>query len=171
MKLSLSARVAESFSNKEEASLNLAQLINLARNHGYRALCMRASQSGIHSPPEQVSRMSRHDPGGRPPGLHGHRRLRRAPQRRTGSVRTAQHRALPGPGETFGADLIRICMKKEEDIPWAQRASDTAAERGIRLAHQSHCSSLFETVEGLPPSPGEGGPAQLRDHLRTPPTG
>ena len=50
--------------------------------------------------------------------------------------------------ETFGADLIRICMKKEEDIAWAQRASDTAAERGIRLAHQSHCSSLFETVEG-----------------------
>ena len=48
MKLSLSARVAESFSNKEEASLNLEQLIDLARNHGYRALCMRASQAGIH---------------------------------------------------------------------------------------------------------------------------
>ena len=49
---------------------------------------------------------------------------------------------------SFGADLIRICMKKEEDIPRVQRASDSAAERGIRLAHQPHCASLFETVEG-----------------------
>ena len=39
-------------------------------------------------------------------------------------------------------------MKVEADIPWAQRAADEAAERGIRLAHQSHTQSLFETVEG-----------------------
>ena len=39
-------------------------------------------------------------------------------------------------------------MKKDEDIPWAQKASDEARERGIRLAHQAHCASLFETVEG-----------------------
>ena len=148
MKLSLSARVAESFSNKEEASLNLAQLIDLARNHGYRALCMRASQAGVHSPPEQVAHMSRRI---REAGLHV--------SMVTGDFAVPRNDELGPPGlrniapyldlaETFGADLIRICMKKEEDIPWAQRASDTAAERGIRLAHQSHCSSLFETVEG-----------------------
>ncbi len=148
MKLSLSARVAESFSNKEEASLNLEQLIDLARNHGYRALCMRASQAGIHTPPEQVSRMSRMI---REAGLHV--------SMVTGDFAVPRNDELGPSGlrkiapyldlaETFGADLIRICMKKEEDIPWAQRASDTAAERGIRLAHQSHCSSLFETVEG-----------------------
>ena len=39
-------------------------------------------------------------------------------------------------------------MKKEEDIVWAKRASDEARERGIRLAHQSHTRSLFETVDG-----------------------
>ena len=50
--------------------------------------------------------------------------------------------------ETLGADLIRICMKKDEDIEWAQKASDEAAERNIRLAHQAHCASLFETVAG-----------------------
>ena len=48
----------------------------------------------------------------------------------------------------LGSDLIRVCMKKEEDIPWAQRASDEAADREICLAHQSHCASLFETLEG-----------------------
>jgi sugar phosphate isomerase/epimerase len=50
--------------------------------------------------------------------------------------------------EAFGADLIRICMKKDEDIVFAQKASDEARERSIRLAHQSHCASLFETVDG-----------------------
>ena len=50
--------------------------------------------------------------------------------------------------EALGTDLMRIGMKREEDIVWAQRASDEAGERGIRLAHQSHTLSLFETVEG-----------------------
>ena len=50
--------------------------------------------------------------------------------------------------ELLGADLIRIAMKVEDDILWAQRAADEAAERGIRLAHQSHTQSLFETVDG-----------------------
>jgi sugar phosphate isomerase/epimerase len=39
-------------------------------------------------------------------------------------------------------------MKTAEDIAWAQRASDEARERGIRLAHQCHTASLFETVDG-----------------------
>jgi sugar phosphate isomerase/epimerase len=39
-------------------------------------------------------------------------------------------------------------MKKEEDIAAARRSCDEARERNIRLAHQSHCASLFETVEG-----------------------
>ena len=50
--------------------------------------------------------------------------------------------------EALGSGLLRICMKKDEDIPWAQRASDEAAERGVRLAHQCHAASLFETIEG-----------------------
>ena len=148
MKLSLSARVAESFSNKEEASLNLEELIDLARNHGYRALCMRASQAGTHSPPEQVTRMSRRigEAGLQVSMVTGDFAVPRNDELGPSGLRNiAPYLDL---AETFGADLIRICMKKEEDIPWAQTASDTAAERGIRLAHQSHCSSLFETVEG-----------------------
>ena len=39
-------------------------------------------------------------------------------------------------------------MRKDEDIPWAQRAADEANERGIRLAHQCHTKSLFETIDG-----------------------
>lgn len=148
MKLSLSVRVAEAFGSKEKSSMTIDQLIDLAKRHGYEALCMRGSQAGIHSAEEIVRDMSAKI---RSAGL-------------TVSMVTGDF-AVPrndehGPdglrnitpyldlAEAFGADLIRICMKKDEDIPWAQKASDQARERGIRLAHQSHCGSLFETVKG-----------------------
>ncbi len=148
MKLSLSARVAESFSSKEKADLNLTQLVELALEYGYEALCMRASQIGIQTPPPRVQEAQK---------LIGQAGLRVSMTTGDFAVpRNDEH----GPdglrnitpylelAEELESDLIRICMKKEEDIPWAQRASDEAAEWEIRLAHQSHCASLFETLEG-----------------------
>ena len=148
MKLSLSARVAESFSNKREASLNIDELIALAQKIGYDALCMRASQVGVHSPPEKVAEISE---AIRAAGL--------VVSMATGDFYIPQNDEHGPDGlrnitpyldlaETFGAPLIRICMKKDEDIEFAQKASDEAAERNIRLAHQSHNSSPFETVQG-----------------------
>jgi sugar phosphate isomerase/epimerase len=49
--------------------------------------------------------------------------------------------------EALGGDLIRVCLKNETDIDHARRAADVAAERGIRLAHQCHTTTLFEQVE------------------------
>ena len=148
MKLSLSVRVAESFSNKRESVLPLDDLAGLAADAGYEALCMRASVVGVHSGSGEAARTQ----------------ARVAAHGLTVSMVTADF-AVPensaeGPeslrkitpsldlAEALGADLIRICMKKEEDIVHAQRAADEAGERGIRLAHQSHTRSLFETVEG-----------------------
>ncbi|MFH1922926.1 MAG: TIM barrel protein [Planctomycetota bacterium] len=148
MKLSLSVRVAEAFGSKEKSSMTIGQLIQVAKRYGYEALCMRGSQAGVHTPAERVRQMSAEI---RAAGL--------AVSMVTGDFavpRNDEH----GPeglrnitpyldlAEKFGAGLIRICMKKEEDIPWARKASDEARERGIRLAHQAHCASLFETVEG-----------------------
>ena len=49
MELSLSVRVAESFSNKRESAIPLADLARIAAGAGYDALCMRASVVGVHS--------------------------------------------------------------------------------------------------------------------------
>ena len=148
MKLSLSVRVAEAFDSKEESSMTIDEIIQLAKRHGYEALCMRGSQAGVHSPAEKVRDISVRI---RAAGL--------AVSMITGDFavpRNDEH----GPdglrnitpyldlAQAFGADLIRICMKKDEDVPWAQKASDEARERGIRLAHQAHFASLFETVDG-----------------------
>ena len=110
---------------------------------------MRASQIGIQTPPPRVQEAQK---------LIGQAGLRVSMTTGDFAVpRNDEH----GPdglrnitpylelAEELESDLIRICMKKEEDIPWAQRASDEAAEWEIRLAHQSHCASLFETLEVL----------------------
>ena len=148
MKLSLSARVAEAFFDKEKAVVPFPDLAQLAKDNGYHAICMRASVAGIQSPKERVAEVRK---------ILDHLDL-------NVSMVTGDF-AIPenferGPNalrnitsyldlaEAFPCGLMRICMKKEEDIPWAQRASDEAAERGMRLAHQCHVASLFETIEG-----------------------
>jgi len=148
MKLSLSVRVAESFSDKRKTTMSIDELIAMAKTYGYEALCMRASQAGTHSPLELIQEMRAKIEAA---DLHV-------------SMVTGDF-AVPsnndeGPlclrnitpyldlAEVFGANLIRVCMKKDEDIAFAQQACDEARERNIRLAHQSHCASLFETVEG-----------------------
>lgn len=148
IKLSMSARVAESFSNKRESSMTIDELIDTAKRNGYRALCMRASTAGTHSPKETIDEYAAKI---RAAGLEV-------------SMVTGDF-AIPmnndeGPqclrnitpyldlAAAFSSDLLRVCMKKEEDIEWAQRACDEAGERGVRLAHQAHDASIFETVEG-----------------------
>lgn len=148
MKLSMSVRVAESFSNKKESSMTIDELIDTAKSNGYSALCMRASTAGTHSPKETVSEYAAKI---RSAGL--------AVSMVTGDFAIPMNNDQ-GPlclrnitpyldlAEAFGADLIRVCMKKEEDIEWAQRSCDEAQERNIRLAHQAHDASIFETVAG-----------------------
>lgn len=147
MKLSLSVRVAENAS-KKDATHTFVQLTELAAELGYEAMCMRASQVGIHSPLEQITaarkQANKHNltismvTGDFPVPLNNE-------QGPDGLQNITPYLDLT---ELLGSDLIRIAMKVEADLVWAQRASDEAAERGIRLAHQSHTQSLFETVEG-----------------------
>jgi sugar phosphate isomerase/epimerase len=147
IRFSLSVRVAEEFSNKEKSTMTLDQLIALARAHRFEALCMRASQGGIHTPAAVLKEMRRKigAAGLRVSMVTGDFAVPSNNDQGPALLRNiAPHLEL---AETLGADLIRVCMKKEEDIAAARRASDQARERTIRLAHQSHCASLFETVE------------------------
>ena len=148
MNLSLSARVAESFSNKRVASINMDELIALAKKVGYDALCMRASQVGVHSGPERIAEYSRKikDAGLVVSMVTGDFYVPQNDEHGPDGLRNIT--PYLNLAESFGANLIRICMKKDEDIKWAQKASDEAKERDIRLVHQSHNSSLFETVAG-----------------------
>jgi len=149
VKLSLSTRVAESFGDKREATVELEDLAQIAAGEGYYALCMRASQVGVDDSRQRL------------------RTARTTLESRdlSGSMVTGGF-AIPanseeGPGalrniepyldvaDNLGCDLLRICMKTADDIRWARDAADAAQERGLRLAHQCHTRSLFETVEEM----------------------
>ena len=146
MKLSLSVRVAEA-PCKTRLNVPFADVVQLAAEYGYGAICLRASAGGVGTPRDELIRM-------------------RDKVARAGlviSMVTADS-DVPlnnehgpdslqniGPSldvaEAVGCDLIRVCLKQASDIDPAKRAADLAAERGIRLAHQCHTTTLFEEVE------------------------
>jgi sugar phosphate isomerase/epimerase len=146
MKLSLSVRVAEA-PCKTRLNVALADVVQLAVEYGYSAICLRASAAGVGTPREDLFRVR--DEVARA-GLvvsmvtadsdvplnneHGPDSLR--------SIGPSLDVA-----EAVSCDLIRVCLKSLSDIEPAQRAADLAAERGIRLAHQCHTTTLFEEVE------------------------
>jgi sugar phosphate isomerase/epimerase len=147
-RLSITVRIAEAPGSTGKTILGFEDLVQLAKKTGYGAIDMRASQAGIQTPMERLRQMR---------GLLDAAGLRvsmvtgdfdippnndDAPR---GLRRITSYLDL---AETLGSDLIRIAMKRGDDIRWAQRASDEARERKIRLAHQSHQSTLFETVAG-----------------------
>lgn len=147
MKLSVSVRIAEKFLEKREASLPLEALADLAAAERYQAMCMRASQVGVETPPERVRDARRYLDrlGLKVSMVTGDFAI---PENTDDSPR-ALRRITPylDLAEALGADLIRVSLKREEDIEWARRAADEAAERNIRLAQQCHTRSLFEQVE------------------------
>lgn len=149
MQLSLSVRIAEEFLSKERARLSLEELTTLARDADYDALCLRASQVGVQSSPDRQKQAA---------ALLRDARL--AVSMITGDFDVVYNNERGplglrhiGPyldlAETLGAPLIRVALKSNEDIPFAQSAADQASERGISLVHQCHTQSLFETVDGI----------------------
>ncbi len=148
MKLSLSTRVAEAPRRKDVALLSLDEIAGLAVGAGYSALSMRASQLSYDSGLDEVASAAR--------TLTDHSL---AVSMVTGDVdlaannnraQMALQRITPylDLAEALSCDLVRVMMKAETDIPHARRAADEAAERGIRLAHQTHTCTLFETITG-----------------------
>ena len=148
MKLSLSVRIAEA-PCKSKLNLRFEELVAIAKSAGYDAVCMRASAGGIFTPAPRLDEMSQQV---RAAGLSVSMVTADFEVPRNQSRGPESLREI-GPSldvaEAFGCDLIRVCLKLAEDIPYARNAADRAAERGIRLAHQCHTSSLFEEVDPI----------------------
>lgn len=146
MKLSLSVRVAEA-PCKTKLNVPFQDLVQLAKELGYSAVCLRASAGGVQTPRDERQRMRREveDAGLFISMVTADFDVPLNNENGPNSLRDI------GPSldvaEDFGCDLIRICMKTEDDIERVQRACDAAGVRKIRLVHQCHTTSLFEEVE------------------------
>lgn len=148
MPLSLSVRIAEA-PCKTRLNLPFDELVTLAAESGYAAICMRASAGGVQTSHDELQRMKAvvDSHGLRVSMVTADFNVPLNNEYGPDSLRDI------GPSldvaEILGCDLIRICMKKADDIPFARQSADRAAERGIRLAHQCHTSSLFEQVDRI----------------------
>jgi sugar phosphate isomerase/epimerase len=147
-RLSITARIAEAPGSNQKTILGFEDLVRLAKRVGYGALDMRASQAGIQTPPDRLRQMraALDSAGIKVSMVSGDFDV---PSNNDDTPNGLRHiTPYLDLAASLGADLIRIGMKKEDDIVWAQRACDEARERNIRLAHQSHQMTLFETVDG-----------------------
>jgi sugar phosphate isomerase/epimerase len=148
MKLSLSVRIVES-ACKTHLQIPFQELVSVAKTSGYDAICMRASAGGVDSPPQTLTglRTIVEDAGLQVSMVTADVHVPLNNDRGPDSLRNI------GPSldvaEALDCDLIRVCLKRREDIPFARRAADQAAERGIRLAHQCHTATLFEEVDSI----------------------
>jgi len=147
MKLSLSVRVGEKYTNKREAAISLDELVDIAVVAGYQAICMRASQIGIHSQREEIVSKARllRERGLGVSMITGDFAIPENTDEGPNALRNIEpHLDL---AEALGSHLVRVALRKDEDIVWAQRATDAARERGITLTHQCHNRSLFERID------------------------
>jgi sugar phosphate isomerase/epimerase len=146
MKLSLYVRVAEA-PCKTRLNVPFADVVELAVEYGYRAICMRASAGGVDTPRAELVRMrDQVERAGLVVSMvTADSDVPLNNERGPDSLRNI------GPSldvaEALGCDLIRVCLKCEADVEPAKRAADLAAARGIRLAHQCHTTTIFEEVE------------------------
>ena len=139
--------MAEEPGRKDQALLPLEEFAALAKALGYAALSMRASQVSIDTPGERVreAKAALDQLGLRVSMVTGTVSLAANDAQATEPLRNIRpHLDL---AEGLGCDLIRVMIQRQDDLPWAQRAADEAAERKIRLTHQTHVATLCETVD------------------------
>lgn len=144
MKLSLSVRIAEA-ACKTRLNIPFRDLVQLAAELGYQAVCMRASAGGVDTPRPCLESMRAEIEGA---GLRVSMVTADCDVPLNNEFGPSSLRNIEpslNVAAALGGDLIRVCLKSSADIPHAQRAADLAAERGMRLAHQCHTTTLFET--------------------------
>ncbi len=144
---SLSTRMAEVPGRKDQALLPLEDFARLAKDLGYQALSMRAAQLSVETSLDRVreAMAALAALGLRVSMVTGTVSLAANDAQATAPLRHIRpHLDLAA---ALGCDLVRVMMHSHDDIPWAQRAGDEAAERGIRLAHQTHVATMCETVD------------------------
>ena len=125
----------------------LEQLAPLAKASGFDGLSMRASALSVDSPGARVRevRALLDREGLAVSMVMGNVALATNSADAPASLRQiAPHLDL---AEHLGARLVRVMLQTGDDIPFAQRACDEAAERGLTLAQQTHWGTLSETVD------------------------
>ncbi len=147
MRLSLSTRIGESFSDKRTLSLPFLELLNLARTVGYEGICVRATVANVESSKEHVAQVGAllREASLEVSMVTGDINLAANNDRATDAIRNIT--PYLDLAEALQCTRLRVMIRREEDLPYARRAADEASERGLLLCHQIHVNTLFERVD------------------------
>ena len=148
MYLSVSVRIVEA-SCKTKLNVPAEEFIGIVKQGGASAICMRASGAGVEAGPERRQTLASKIASANLPVTMVTADYNVPLNNAKGPDSLRDIRPSLDVAEAFDCELIRVCMKKEIDIAFARQAADLAAQRGIRLAHQCHTSSLFEEVDQI----------------------
>lgn len=148
MYLSVSVRIVEA-TCKTKLNVPVEEFIGIVKQGGASAICMRASGAGVEASPEQLQTLASKIASANLPVTMVTADYDVPLNNAKGPNSLRNIRPSLDVAEAFDCDLIRVCMKNETDIAFARQAAELAAERGIRLAHQCHTSSLFEEVDQI----------------------
>ena len=148
MYLSVSVRIVEA-ACKTKLNIPVEEFIGIVKQGGASAICMRASGAGVEASPEQLQTLASKIASANLPVTMVTADYDVPLNNAEGPNSLRNIRPSLDVAEAFDCDLIRVCMKNETDIAFARQAAELAAERGIRLAHQCHTSSLFEEVDQI----------------------
>ena len=147
MKISLSCRITEQSDNKEKSFYPINSFIKLAANQGFQGISLRPSVISSQSKIEDINQIKK---------LFNLYNLNISMI--TSNINLAKNNEYASDNlknisscldlaDILGTSLVRIMIKSNEDIIYAQKALDEASERGIILTQQTHWGTLAETVE------------------------
>ncbi len=148
MDLSVSVRIVEA-PCKTKLNVPLEDFIGIVQQGGAGAICMRASGAGVTDSPARLQELALEIAAANLPVTMVTADYDVPLNNEDGPASLRNIRPSLDVAAAFNCDLIRVCMKKHDDIAFARQAADLAAERGIRLAHQCHTTSLFEEVDPM----------------------
>ena len=147
MKISLSCRITEQSNNKEKSFFPINSLIKLALNNGFQGICLRPSVISTKSKNEDVNQIKKlfdlYDMCVSMITSNIH--LAKNDEYASNNLKNIT--SCLDLADILGTSLVRIMIKNNEDIVYAQKALDEALERGIVLTQQTHWGTLAETVD------------------------
>ena len=147
MKISLSCRITEQSNNKEKSFFPINSLIKLALNNGFQGICLRPSVISTKSKIEDVNQIKKlfdlYDICVSMITSNIH--LAKNDEYASNNLKNIT--SCLDLADILGTSLVRIMIKNNEDIVYAQKALDEAFERGIILTQQTHWGTLAETVD------------------------
>lgn len=147
MKISISSRITEQSNNKEKSFLSLDSFIKLASKNKFDGISLRPSMISTHSSKYLVNQAQE---------LFKVNNMKVSMI--TSNIHLAKNDELASDilknitptldlAEKLKTSLIRIMIKKSDDIFYAKKALDEAKERNLKLLQQTHWGTLAETLD------------------------